>query len=183
MESTPGLSISLSLRMAKALSLARVGKLRDAQAMIAGDRAIPEHPIALEALAALVTSEGDYLRALKLWELLLQRDPHHPEARRMVSAIELWLSRPSWMRYLPLATATIVALLVAGFLWAIVSTSEEPSPKPRTSPAAVGSPVARPPAQATPVQQTAPALTPRPAPPPTVTFPPSGTTQRRRNGK
>ncbi|PTY08161.1 hypothetical protein DB347_00820 [Opitutaceae bacterium EW11] len=164
--------------MAKALSLARAGKLREAQAMIAGERAIPDHPIALEALAALVTSEGDYLRALKLWELLLQRDPNHPEARRMVAAIGLWVSRPPWMKYVPLTAATLVALLFAGLLWAFASTSEPP-PKPRAVPAAVESPVARPPAQSQP--QSAPAITPRPAPPPTVAFPTPTTTQRRRN--
>ena len=138
MDAPNGGTISLSLRLAKALGLARVGKLRDAQVLIAGDRTIPDHPLELQALAALVTSEGDYLRALKLWELLLQREPGHAEARRMVDAIELWLARPSWMRYWPLLGATAVAVVVAGLFWALAS---GPAPAPVRTPATVESDV------------------------------------------
>lgn len=134
--SNPG-TISLSLRLAKAMALARAGRYREAQSLIAGDRTIPDHPLELHALASLVTSEGDYLRALKLWELLLQKDPQHGEARRMIDAIELWLSRSSWMRYWQLGAATLAALLVAVILWVTTSGPATPS-RPVPSAGAAG---------------------------------------------
>jgi hypothetical protein len=139
MDAPTGTSIALSLRMAKAMGLARSGKLRDAQALLAAERTIPDHPVALQALAALVTSEGDYVRALKLWELLLQRDPHHPEAKRMVQAIELWLSRPPWMRYWMLGAATLCAVAIAGFFWLLASPA---APAPAASPSSSSAPAA-----------------------------------------
>ena len=98
MDNTSGESISLSLRLSKAMALARAGQLAEAQKIVADERTIPDDMLALHALAALVTSQGDYLRALKLWELVLQRDPAHAEAKRMISAIELWITRPTWYR-------------------------------------------------------------------------------------
>jgi hypothetical protein len=129
MADTSPSSISLALRMAKALALARRGKLRDAQAVIAGDRAIPDEPLALEAVAALATGEGDYVRARKLWELLRQRSPGHPEANRMISAIDLWQSRPIWMRYVPWAAGVAGALvLILMLLWALDASAPKPAP-------------------------------------------------------
>lgn len=177
--------------MAKAMGLARSGKVREAQSLIAGDRTIPDHPLALQALAALVTSEGDYVRALKLWELLLQRDPHHPEARRMIGAIELWLGRPPWMRYWVLGATTLCALLVAAAFWALASAPAAPvKPGP---PSVVTTPVLAPEPQRRSEPLPASALNPGVAPaqsrtpaatsnPPMVTFPSSSSTTKKRNG-
>lgn len=145
MDATAGERILVSLRHAKAMSLARHGRNKEAQAVLAGDRAIPEDTASLQLLAALVTDEGDYLRALRLWQQLLQRDPDHAEARRMVEAIELWLSRPSWMKYAPLGAATIAALVVAGLFWILAS-----GPTPST-PGPISAPVATSPIQSRPV--------------------------------
>ena len=183
METPNGTTISLSLRMAKALSLARDGKLRDAQALISGERTIPDHPLELHALASLVTTEGDYLRALKLWELLLQREPHHAEARRMVDAIELWLSRPSWMRYWGLVAVTGVAMFFAGLFWIFASGG---TTAPREPAAGYEAPISAPEAESRAVTER-PTPTPTPAPvyqanpAPTVTFPGATGTQRKRS--
>jgi hypothetical protein len=183
MDATAGTSIAISLRMAKAMSLARSGKIREAQSLIAGDRTIPDHPLALHALASLVTSEGDYLRALKLWELLLQREPHHAEARRMVDSIELWLSRPAWMRYWPLAASTLVAVIAAAIFWVFAAsgprsapgTPARPTPT-EASPFTASPRPTQPPVRATPT----PAL--KSSPPPAVSFPgvSTGTNQQQR---
>jgi hypothetical protein len=127
--------------MAKALALARRGKLREAQTALGGDRTIPEEPLALEALAALATGEGDYVRARKLWELLRQRVPGHPEANRLISAIDLWQSRPIWMRYVPWAAGVVcVLILVVLLLWALDSGSAPPA-RSRKPTAALSVPV------------------------------------------
>lgn len=131
MDTPPGHSISLSLRLAQAMSLARRGKLKEAQSLISAGGAIPEDPLALQLLATLATAEGDYLRGLRLWEQLLQREPQNAEAKRMVAAIDLWISRPSWMRYAPLAAMIVGAVAVAGVFLLLVA---EPPPKPATKP-------------------------------------------------
>lgn len=136
METATGESISLSLRIAKAMALARAGRLRDAQKVVADERTIPDDMLALHALAALVTSEGDYLRALKLWELLLQRDPGHAEARRMIEAIEVWLIRPSWFRYLP-AIGGVAAVLVAGLIFVLATSTPKSATVAPRGPAVV----------------------------------------------
>jgi hypothetical protein len=96
----------------KALSLARRGKTRAAQSVLAADGRLPEDPVELHALAALVTSEGDYPRAVRLWRMLLDREPGHREAQRMIAAIELWLSRPPWVRYVPIGAAVLLVVIL-----------------------------------------------------------------------
>ena len=112
MDGSPEASISTSLRLMKALSLARRGKTRAAQSVLAADGRLPEDPVELHALAALVTSEGDYPRAVRLWRMLLDREPGHREAQRMIAAIELWLSRPPWVRYVPIGAAVLLVVIL-----------------------------------------------------------------------
>lgn len=145
----------------KALGLARQGKLDSAQQLLAPADHLPESAIELHALAALVTHGGDYERALRLWRLLLQKDPGHAEARRMIPMIELWLSRPDWFRYLP-GAAMVAGILAVGavFYWAI-QPPEPPikSTPPRTAPAAVAPAPA--PSTPLPALKTAPAKSQR----------------------
>ena len=103
--------------MAKAMALARRGKWRDAEVAITDGSSDLSDPVALHAVAALVTSEGDYVRALKLWEQLLSLDPNHEEARRMVPAIELWLSRPGWTAYFPYIAGGVATVIIGLFLY------------------------------------------------------------------
>ncbi|HEU5081036.1 MAG TPA: hypothetical protein VFT72_17620 [Opitutaceae bacterium] len=177
MDNTSGESISVSLRMSKAMALARAGRLSEAQKVVADERTIPDDMLALHALAALVTSEGDYLRALKLWELVLQRDPAHAEAKRMIAAIELWIMRPSWYRYLPWLGAAAALLVIA--LVFVVATGGPARSLPADKPAITNS------SEVSPVQRTPGNLpaginavgpsepqyqTPTPTPLPPVTF-------------
>jgi predicted Zn-dependent protease len=112
--------IGASLKLAKALALARRGQLEAAQALLTESGGSPEDPIELHALAALVTSAGDFPRALALWRQLLQRDPRHAEALRMIDAIELWESRPPWYRFIPAGVAALgIVLLVIVVLYAL----------------------------------------------------------------
>jgi hypothetical protein len=118
MPAPPSTSIGTSLNLAKTLALARSGQLKAAQALLSPSGGLPENPIELHALAALVTSAGDLPRALTLWRQLLQQDPRHPEARRMIAAIELWQIRPPWYRFiLPGAAALGIVLLIVFVLW------------------------------------------------------------------
>jgi hypothetical protein len=161
-------SITISLRLSRALGFARTGKLREAQQLLASAGTLPESAVELHALAALATGEGDFSRALRLWRLLLQREPGHAEAKRMIDVIELWLSRPSWYRFIPFSIAAlVVALALVIFL------------KPGTPPAAAPQP---PPARSTVVAPPRTYTPPREAPP-MVAFPPpqEPTQQRRRN--
>jgi hypothetical protein len=107
--------------MAKAMALARRGKWRDAEVAITDGNTDLSDPVALQAVAVLVTSEGDYVRALKLWEQLQRIDPNNEDARRMVPAIELWLSRPAWAPYFPYIVGTIAAVFLALFLYFTLS--------------------------------------------------------------
>lgn len=153
-----------TLRLSKALGLARQGRLREAQQMLAADGTLPENPLELHALAALATGDGDYGRAQRLWRLLLQREPGHAEAKRMIDAIELWVTRPSWCRYIPAGAAVLSLALVFGFLaWMM---GGEPTPAPKPAPRPVVS---------------APAYTPQSAPPPTITLPSTRAAETRRH--
>ena len=116
MNGSPEAPILSCLRLLKALNLSRRGKMRAAQALLAAEETSPENLIELHALAALVTSEGDYPRALRLWRLLLERDPRHAEAKRMIASIELWLSRPPWVRYVPAGVVALIVVIVVAVL-------------------------------------------------------------------
>ncbi len=136
----PAASITTCLRLSKAMGLARRGNFAAAQQVFALGSQLPEDPIELQALAALVTRQGDFTRALHLWRTLEQRVPAHAEARRMINAIELWQARPAWYQFIPWI-AGVVALLVLGLL-ANAALSDPPRaapPKPAglVSPAAV----------------------------------------------
>ena len=111
--------------------------------MIAADKDPPDDPLSLEVLAVIVTSEGDYSRGLRLWEHLLQRDPQHTEAKRMVPAIQLWLSRPSWIQYVPAFAASLFAIFVIVAFWALTREPARVMTPRKTTPASA-SPVAAP---------------------------------------
>jgi hypothetical protein len=174
MDGSPESSISTSLRLMKALSLARHGKMRAAQALLGSEGTLPENRVELHALAALVTSEGDYPRALRLWRLLLEREPGHREARRMIAAIELWLSRPPWVRYVPMGAAVLLAVVIISVL-----ASSGGSPPRASEPVPAARLVASPDSALSPVSQSqageahARNVTPRPAaaPSPALTVP------------
>jgi hypothetical protein len=120
MPASPTDSIGTTLNLAKAIALARSGQMKAAQAVLTVSGSSPEDPVELHALAALVTSAGDFPRALTLWRQLLQRDPRHAEARRMIAAIELWQMRPPWYRFIPVGVAILgVVLLVVVLLYAL----------------------------------------------------------------
>ncbi len=149
-----GEPVATALRLSKALGLARHGKLREAQQLLAAEGTLPENPLELHALAALATGEGDYLRAQRLWRLLLQREPGHAEAKRMIDSIDLWLSRPSWCRFIPVGLG-VVALVVIIALVSWILGGDEPAPV-RASPRAEAS---------------APVYAPQSAPPAPIVLP------------
>jgi len=157
-----GEPIATTLRLSKALGLARQGKLREAQQMLAAEGTLPENALELHALAALATGEGDYTRALRLWRLLLQREPGHAEAKRMIDSIELWLSRPSWFQFIPIGAALLTLGVVLAFVaWAM--SGDQPVPvRPAERPII-----------------SAPAVAPQSLPPPVV-FPNTTSGDRRR---
>ncbi|HEX2854859.1 MAG TPA: hypothetical protein VHO24_16620 [Opitutaceae bacterium] len=163
MPDAPESAISTSLRLTKALGLARQGKLQPAEQLLAPQNTIPSSAVELHALAALVTHQGDYERALRLWRLLLQKQPGHPEARRMIPMIELWVGRPAWHRFVPLGAGVLASLVVGVvLLWAFGAFS---SPAPAKT--------ATPPPSATPSPTVTPApATPAPTPAPIRVAPP-----------
>ncbi|MFT3869629.1 MAG: hypothetical protein QM715_14330 [Nibricoccus sp.] len=168
MAAPTGESIATCLRLGKSLGLARQGRLREAQQLLAAEGTLPESSLELHALASLATGDGDYARAQRLWRLLLQREPGHAEAKRMIDAIELWITRPSWMNYLPIFGILASVVLVLGTVaWMMTDTAQPATPAKQPAP--------RP-------AQVAPAYTPS-APPPTVNFssPPRKTEQPGRN--
>src|SRR4051812_34724356 len=112
-------SIALSLRLAKAGEFARAGRLKEAKSVLTPDGLPPENPLALHTLAALVTREGDYARALGLWRALLQRDPRNTEAQRMIAAIDVWTTRPAWYRFIPAAAGVTLLLTVSLIFWRV----------------------------------------------------------------
>lgn len=155
MAENSGETIAVSLRLSKALNLSRQGRLREAQQLLAAEGTLPENVLELHALAALATGDGDYARALRLWRLLLQREPGHAEAKRMIDTIELWQSRPPWFQYLPVGlTLAGAAILIALFAWVL---NDEPAP------------VAKSPVR--PASYSAPARVPAANPPPPVSLP------------
>jgi hypothetical protein len=120
MPASPTESIGTSLNLAKALALARSGQMKAAQALLTVSGGPPDNSTELHALAALVTSAGDFPRALTLWRQLLQRESRHAEALRMIAAIELWQIRPPWYRFIPMGAAILgVVLLVILLLYAL----------------------------------------------------------------
>lgn len=125
-------AIAASLRLTKALSLAQDGQLAAAQRLLSPQGELPENNTELQALASLVTTAGDYERALALWRQLLHRQPQHAEARRMIAAIEVWLARPSWVAYVPWACGGVLAIGVLVLVLALSSGS--PAPKPAVTP-------------------------------------------------
>jgi len=164
MADTPVNSITITLRLSKALGLSRQGRLREAQQLLAADGILPENAIELQALAALATGEGDYTRAQRLWRLLLQREPGHAQAKRMIDSIELWLSRPVWFQFIPIGLGVAgMGLVVVVLLWLL---GGEPTPRPRV-------PVAR-------SAVVAPVYQPSAPPPPSIFLPSSKPTESRR---
>jgi len=154
---TPSASISTSLNLAKALGLARQGRLQAAQLSLSGAGGPPADPVELHALAALVTSAGDFPRALGLWHQLLRQDPRHAEARRMIDAIELWQSRPPWYRFIP-AGAAALGIGLAAVVVLLIFAPSAPAPQP-VSPI-VSAPIA--PAPLPPATAQSPAATQTP---------------------
>lgn len=161
--------VANSFLLLKAQGLARHGRIKEAQSVLAAEGTIPEDPVVLQALAALVTGQGDYSRALRLWELLLKREPGHAEAKRMVHALDLWISRPAWYRAIPYGGGALLALVSAWLLmWAL---SDSP-PQSATRPASSASPVVATPASAVHSAPTRPQSVPAvsfPAPQPNTT--------------
>ncbi len=158
-----GEPIVTALRLSKALGLARRGMLREAQQLLAAEGTLPENALELHALAALATGEGDYSRAQRLWRLLLQREPGHAEAKRMIDSIELWLSRPVWCRFIP-AGLGVVGLVSVIVLVSWILGGDEPVPARRPErPAA-----------------SAPAYVPKSAPPAPIVLPDTAPARRKR---
>jgi hypothetical protein len=137
MADVTGESIATTLRLSKALGLARQGKLREAQQLFAAEGTLPENSLELHALAALATGEGDYTRAQRLWRLLLHREPGHAEAKRMIDSIELWLSRPAFFQFIPAGLVAVgLGLVIAFIVWAMGGDAPPPrasSPRPAVS--------------------------------------------------
>ena len=161
-----GESIATALRLSKALSLSRQGKLREAQQLFAAEGTLPENSLELHALAALATGEGDYTRAQRLWRLLLQREPGHAEAKRMIDSIELWLSRPAWFQFIP-AGLVVFGLGIAIVFVAWAMSGDDPVPvRPAPRPAV-----------------NAPAVMPQSSPPPSVSLPSAPPAEKRRRNR
>jgi negative regulator of sigma E activity len=160
MNGSPATPILTCLRLLKALSLSRRGKMKAAQSLLVAEETAPENLIELHALAALVTTEGDYPRALRLWRLLLDHDPRHAEAKRMIASIELWTSRPPWVRYVPAgAVALIVVIVVAVLVFS--GGSHPPAARTAPPPPAALAPAGPRPASAPPQTITVPGVTKR----------------------
>jgi hypothetical protein len=161
-----GESIATTLRLSKALGLARQGKLREAQQLFAAEGTLPGNSLELHALAALATGEGDYTRAQRLWRLLLQREPGHAEAKRMIDSIELWLSRPAWFQFIPVGLVVFsLGLVIVFVVWIMggdVPVPVHPAPHPVV---------------------TAPAYVPQSSPPPAITFPTTAPADKRRRNR
>jgi len=164
MADNQGESIATTLRLSKALGMARQGLLREAQQLLAADGTLPENALELHALAALATGDGDYGRAQRLWRLLLQREPGHAEAKRMIDAIELWVTRPAWCRYIPAGVAVLSLVLVFVFLAWMMGGEPPPAPKRAQQPVVA-----------------APTYAPQSSPPPAITLPSTRPAEPRRN--
>ena len=104
--------LETTLRLQQALNLARRGRLREAMAVVAPGGVPPDDLLSLQAMAALLTSAGDYRTALPLWQLILMREPSHADAARMVRAIELWRARPQWMQWIWWIVGSVVGAVL-----------------------------------------------------------------------
>lgn len=150
-------AISDTLRLLHARQLAEQGRLREAEAALAGAESASADPALLHTLAVIVTRQGDYSRARRLWRQLEQARPGDVEAERMITAIETWQTRPAWIGYVPVAAACALGLLLAVFFWPYAPAK----PKSYTQPAATVEPLA-----IVPVATAGPASAPLPASPP-----------------
>jgi len=133
-------SIPHTLRLFKAEALAQQGLHREAESLLGGTSNPPEDPVLLHALATVVTQQGDFERAARLWRLLQARQPGHREAERMLAAIETWEERPVWVKFAPGAAAALLALGLALWLWpssAPASASSQASVAPTANLASV----------------------------------------------
>lgn len=162
----PSAAIPLALRLAQARELADSGRPDEAERLLApSPAALPDDPLALHALAVIVTRRGDYPRARRLWQHLARAQPGHPEAAAMLDAIDTWTTRPAWMRFTPplvlVAAPAALLLLVA---WLAFAPSRRAPALARPTPAAPVPYAATPPAA--PVRPLSVAPPPAAAPPP-----------------
>lgn len=172
-------AITNTLRILRARELADRGRLREAEAGLAGADSPSANPALLHTLAVIVTRQGDHPRARRLWRQLAQVRPGDPEIEGMIEAIEIWQQRPVWVGYLPPAAAALLIGLLTLLLWPRAADAGRDSPE-QARPAAVVQPVATVPvtpvvrtAPATPVRNTLPAVpvpVATPSPEPMVTF-------------
>ncbi|MFH1498694.1 MAG: hypothetical protein ABII82_12815 [Verrucomicrobiota bacterium] len=169
-----------TLRVLRARELAEQGRLREAEAGLAGADSPSADPRLLHTLAVVVTRQGDYARARRLWRQLAQIRPADPEIEGMIEAIETWQERPSWIGYAPHAATAALSLLLALILWPRAPADHRPDharpavvePLPTVPVTPVVTAPARP---AQPVRNTlpavpAPVVSPTPEPMPMVTF-------------
>lgn len=168
-------AITDTLRILRARELADRGRLREAEAGLAGADSPSANPALLHTLAVIVTRQGDYTRARRLWRQLVQSRPADPEIEGMIEAIEIWQQRPAWVGYLPPAAAALLLGLLTLLLWP----RADRDPHDQARPAAVVQPVATVPVTpvvttpASPVRNTLPAVpvpVATPSPEPMVTF-------------
>jgi len=124
-------AIARTLRLSRARDLADQGRWLEAEHELCPHGDLPDDELMLHACAVVVTRSGNQARALPMWRLLQQRSPGHAEAGAMIAAIELWLSRPWWHRYVP-AAAGVLALLVMIPVCMLAFSSPKPSPSSRT---------------------------------------------------
>lgn len=135
-------AIPHTLRLFKAEELAGQGLFREAEALLAnGGGQPPEDPVLLHALAVVVTRQGDYERARRLWRLLQSRQPGHREAEAMLTAIDTWEERPTWVRFAPAAAAALVVFVLALVLWPSGPSTAPTAATPTTPPGYATAPV------------------------------------------
>ncbi len=166
-----------TLLQLKARELADQGRLREAEALLASAESPSADPALLHTLAVIVTRQGDYPRARRLWRQLEQARPGDAEAERMIEAIENWQTRPAWIGYLPATAACAVIAILALVFWSRAG-NVAPSDRPASIETIVTVPVTPvqtvQPATPTPARLTPTAVTPRPVaapePAPIVTF-------------
>lgn len=165
-----------TLRILRARELADKGRLREAEAGLAGADSSSADPALLHTLAVVVTRQGDYARARRLWRQLAQLRSGDPEIEGMIEAIEIWQERPAWIAYVPHVAAAALSLLLALLFWPRADAGRPEQARPAfVEPIATVpvTPVATAPVQ--PVRNTLPSLPPpavrpTPEPMPMVTF-------------
>lgn len=126
----PTTTIPDTLRLLKARELANQGRLREAEALLGGAENPSADPSLLHHLAVIVTRQGDYPRARRLWRQLEQVRPGDAEALRMIDAIETWQDRPVWVGYVPAGAACLLVALLALILWPRGGESTHATPTP-----------------------------------------------------